>query len=125
MLLNEFFGKAVNPTKELEKDHKEKNIGDDLFWYIVDHDRLHTDYLLPLAKKMKQAHDKHDTLDKESTVREFMPMVKKGCQEYYHHAKLKGHPEKIFTKDLQKDMCEKLFDHFREDVIKDKYKLGQ
>jgi hypothetical protein len=59
MLLNEFFGKAVNPTKKLEKDHKEKNIGDDLFWYIVDHDRLHKDYLLPLAKGAKKNSSLH------------------------------------------------------------------
>ena len=124
MLLNEFFGKAINPTKELEKDRDSKEIGDDLFWYIVDHDRLHKDYFHPIAKKMMHAHKKNK-LSKDEMEEEFMPMVKKGCMEYYHHKKMDGKPEKIFNKELCKDMCEKLFNHYKEDVVKGHYKLGQ
>jgi len=123
MLLNEFFGNPINPTKNLEKSRDDKNISDDLFWYIVDHDKLHKDYFIPLAKKIHHDH-KTKKLDKEKSVMEFMPMVKKGCMEYYHHNKLNGSLEKTFSKELRKDMCEKLFDHYREDIIKDEYQLG-
>ena len=51
-------------------------------------------------------------------------MVKKGCMEYYHHKKLKGHAEKLFTKELKQDLCEKLFDHYFEDIINDNYQIG-
>jgi hypothetical protein len=97
---------------------------DDLFWYILDHDKLHKDYALPIAKKMKQQSMKEE-LDKEQCIKEFLPMVNKGCMEYYHHKKLTGRPEKTFTEELRKELCEKLFNHFREDVVKDKYKLGR
>ena len=119
----EFFGKNINPTRELEKDSKEKNMGDELFWYIVDHDRLHKDYFHPIASKIHAAH-KQDGLDQESMVREFMPMVNKGCREFFKNKKMTGYPEKIFNKELRKDMCEKLYDHYREDIIKGEYKLG-
>ena len=54
-----------------------------------------------------------------------MPMVNKGCKEYYHEKKLKGHLGKIFTKELRQDTCERLYDHYKEDIIKGKYKLGE
>ena len=31
----------------------------------------------------------------------------------------------MFSKELRKDMCERLYDHFKEDIIKDQYKIGQ
>jgi len=124
MKLMEFFGKNIDPSGELEQKSKEQNMGDDLFWYIVDHDRLHKDFFHPTAKKIKNAHE-HNKLDREAMVSEFMPMVIKGCKEYYHHAKLPGHIENIFTEELRKDMCERLYDHYREDIIKGHYKLGQ
>ena len=89
----------------------------------MDHDRLHKDYFHPIAKKMLHAHKKNN-LNKEEMEEEFMPMVKKGCMEYYHHKKMTGYPEKIFNKELRKDMCEKLFNHYKEDVVKGHYQVG-
>ena len=43
----------------------------------------------------------------------------------YHHKKLKERPAKVFTKEIRDDLCERLFDHYREDIIKGKYKIGQ
>ena len=124
MLLNEFFGKTIDINKEMSKNSDDKEMHDDLFWYILDHDKMHKDYFLPLAKKMKQRSMKKE-LDKEQCIKEFLPMVNKGCMEYYHHKKLTGRPEKTFTEELRKEICEKLFNHFREDVDKDTYKLGR
>jgi hypothetical protein len=53
-----------------------------------------------------------------------MPMVNKGCLEYYEENDLKGRPETLFSKDLREELCEKLYDHFCDDIVKDKYKLG-
>jgi hypothetical protein len=124
MLLNEFFGKPIDINKEMSKDSNDKEMHDDLFWYIVDHDKLHKDYFMPLAKKMKQQSTK-EQLDKEQCIKEFLPMVKKGCMEYYQHKKMKNNPDKVFPKELQKELCEKLFNHYHEDIVKDKYNLGQ
>ena len=124
MLLNEFFRKPIDINKEMSKDSNDKEMHDDLFWYIVDHDKLHKDYFMPLAKKMKQQSTK-EQLDKEQCIKEFLPMVKKGCMEYYQHKKMKNNPDKVFPKELQKELCEKLFNHYHEDIVKDKYNLGQ
>jgi hypothetical protein len=124
MLLNEFFGKAINMDKEMSKDREDKNLSDELFWYILDHDKLHKDYFIPLARKINKDH-KADKLDKEQCISEFMPMVKKGCMEFYQHKKMNNNPDKVFTKEMCKELCEKLFDHCREDIVKGQYNLGK
>ena len=123
MLLNEFFGKSIDPVKDLQKGRDDKNIGDELFWYIIDHDKLHKDFFHPLATKIKKANE-DGNVDKEELIDAFMPMVKKGCKEFYSHKKMQGKLGKVFSEDLRIDMCEKLYDHYKEDIIKDKYKIG-
>ena len=80
MKLLEFFGKNIDIHKNVANSRDDKNIGDDLFWYIVDHDKLHKDFFHPVAKKIREAH-KNNNKDKERNTMEFMPMVKKGCLE--------------------------------------------
>ena len=121
MLLVEFFGKKLNPIKNANKDREESNIGDDLFWYILDHDRLHKDYFFPIAAKIAK-HKNH--YDRDKMVREFMPMVIKGCKEFYEHKKMKGKLARIFSEELRNDLCERLLDHFKEDILKGRYKVG-
>lgn len=123
MLLKEFFGKNADPIKDLHKGRDDQNIGDELFWYIVDHDKLHKDFFHPIAQKIKKESNSNK-FDKEKYVAEFMPMVKKGCMEFYHQNKMQGKLGTLFSKELRKDMCERLFDHYREDIVKDQYKLG-
>lgn len=124
MLLNEFFGNPLNlKSKEEEKNKDSADIFNDLYWFILDHDRLHKDYFLPLAQKIKSDYTE-DQVDKSKVVKSFLPIVKKGCSEYYRKNKLKGKPEKIFTRELLRDTCERLYDHYCEDIFKDQYKLG-
>lgn len=121
MLLNEFFGKSIDPVKNAQRGRDDQNIGDDLFWYIIDHDKIHKDYFFPIAAKISRL---KENMDREEMVEAFLPMVVKGCREYYEHKKLKGKLGKVFSKELRKDMCERLLDHYKEDIIKGKYKLG-
>lgn len=121
MLLNEFFGKNIDPIKDAQRGRDDKNLGDELFWYIIDHDKLHKDYFFPIAAKISKLKGK---VDREATVKEFLPMVLKGCKEFYEHKKMKGHLGRAFSKELRKDMCERLLDHYKEDIVKGKYKLG-
>lgn len=121
MLLKEFFGKNIDPVKSLQKGREDSNIGDDLFWFIIDHDRLHKDYFFPIATKL--AKHKED-YDREEMTKEFMPMVLKGCKEFYAKHKMKGKLGTVFSKELRDDMCERLLDHYREDIINGKYKVG-
>jgi hypothetical protein len=124
MLLNEFFGKSIDVKKpSSDKDQDDKNTANELFWYMLDHDRLHKDYVIPLANKIKHA-QKTESLNKSKFVKEFMPMVNRGCIEYYQKNKLTGKPETLFPKDLREELCEKLYDHYCDDILKDQYQLG-
>jgi hypothetical protein len=123
MLLVEFFGKPINIDKELRKNRNNDTDNNELFWYIIDHDKLHKDHFHKLAPKIHHGH-KNNNLDKESIIKDFMPMAKKGCMEFYHKNKLPGHFEDNFDKDFMEDLCERLFDHYSEDIKKNHYKLG-
>lgn len=118
MLLNEFFKPSfeAKPKKE-EQDPK---INDDLFWFMIDHDKLHKDYFFPIAKKLR----KLEECGPEIILDTFMPMVIKGCREYYADKKMQGKLGKVFSKDLREEMCKRLYDHYKDDIKKDVYKLG-
>jgi len=119
MLLKEFFGRSL----DLQSNERKRNdkLRDELFQFVIEHDRLHKDYFFPIARKIKLA-QKQNTGESNFTE-EFLPMVKKGCLEFYHKKNMMGKPEKVFTKDLQEEMCERLYNHYYEDIIKDHYKL--
>ena len=121
MLLNEFFGKSINvhKTNDVKKDR-----GDDflnrLFYYTLEHDRIFKEYFFPVAKKIK----KLNSLGKDQCIKEFMPMVEKSCKEYYKSNKMTGKLGKVFPKSLREELCEKLYDHYREGILKDEYNIG-
>lgn len=121
MLLFEFFGPAIKAGKEKDNNdlHKKENT-DEVFWYIIDHDKIHKDYFHPMKEKIKAMH-KDKKLDREECVDWFMPMVERGCMEYYHKHKMNGKPSKVFPKDMREDLCEKLYDHYAEDIVKGEY----
>ena len=119
MKLTEFFNnpmKIKHQSEDLDVDKK----NDDLFWYIIDHDKLHKDYFYPIARKIKKLKE----CTPEQVLEMYMPMVIKGCKEFYHDHELKGKLGKEFSEEMRDDMCHRLHDHYREDIEKDKYKLG-
>lgn len=118
MILKEFFNNKSLPSKDKESTTKVKD--DDLFFYILDHDRLHKDYFFEIAGKLK----KLDDCGEEQILELYMPMVNKGCKEYYADKKMTGKLAKLFPKELREKMCHQLHDHYYEDVKSDKYKLG-
>ncbi len=121
MLLTEFFSKSINATSKVDKENKHQELDkDDLFWYIVDHDKIHKEYFFPIAKKVKSLKECGPSMVFEL----YMPMVIKGCKEYYQDKKLQGRMEKLFNKDLTEELCERLHNHFYDDIKKDTYKLG-
>lgn len=119
MKLTEFFNQPIQISKRGQDTDIDKR-ADDLFWYIVDHDKLHKDYFHPIARKVKNL----DECTPEQVLEMYMPMVIKGCKEYYHDKELKGKLGTEFPRKMRDDMCHRLHDHYQEDIKKDKYKLG-
>jgi hypothetical protein len=123
MKLYEFFGN-LNIGTDSSKDkgpessskEAEKDLGDSVFDFIIDDDELHKKYFLPLLKKYKGKKD----LD----WKEWMPMVNHGCMKYFEEHEVKKHPKDAFPKTMRIDICKRLIDYYREDILKDSYKLG-
>jgi hypothetical protein len=123
MLLNEFFGKAIDASKKVSaKKDDDKKINDEVFWFIIDHDKLHKDYFHPIGSKIKR---QGKNADREKLIKEFMPMVEKGCKEFYHKNKMVGKLGKLFPKEMREELCGKLCDHYCDDVLQDKYTLAE
>lgn len=120
MLLKEFFSKSLEFQGQLKNSHNHDLDKDDLFWYIIDHDKLHKDYFFPIAKKIHKLKECGPTMVLEL----FMPMVKKGCKEYYTYKEMKGKLGKSFPLTIREELCQKLYDHYKEDILKEKYKIG-
>jgi glutathionyl-hydroquinone reductase len=119
MKLLEFFGRSLNPKQSSDKED-DKFSKDDLFWFLIDNDQLYKKHFLPIARKIKN----ESKVSKEIITKEFLPMVNQGCLEFIKKEKIFGKPSKLFPKDLREEMCEKLYDHYYEDVVKGKYRLG-
>jgi hypothetical protein len=122
MFLTEFFGKSLDIKSSTDRDHNDQEIANELFQYILEHDRLHKEYFHPLAKKI-QRQQQNKKENKSRLVKEFMPMVEKGCKEYYHKNKLTGKLGKLFPLDMREELCDRLYDHYCDDIKRDKYKL--
>lgn len=124
MLLKEFFDKDTQKNIENSDNSEDKsNIKDDTFWYIVNHDKIYKEYFVPLAKQIKMLSEKSKS-DDNTMIKQFMPMVEKGCLEYYEANQLTDKISKIFPKEVREELCQKLFDYYYEDIKNDNYKLG-
>lgn len=127
MKLYEFFGNIkhdTNPNADSDtfKKEEEKALADQLFWFIIDNDKLHKEEFLPLAKKIKAA-AKADKKESGHDWKLWMPMVKKGCEEFYKRHDVQGHPNDVFNKEFREDLCKRLADHSHKDIVKGEYKI--
>ncbi len=122
MKLLEFFGGPINFKKSDDKSDNSVN-KDELFEFILDHDLLYKHYFFPFALKVKELKN-NNKLDRNECLEELMPMVKKGCLEFYNHKNMSGKVAKLFPKELREELCERLYDHYLENIEKNQYNLG-
>ena len=132
MKLYEFFG-HFNPTQDQNKtedpyslSHEDEELlSDQVFWYILDSDELHKKYFMPVANKLKKIYDSESKTDDLHDWKVWIPMVNKGCVEYFEKHDIKGNPREVFNKKFRKTICVKLTDHYHDDIVKGEYQLGQ
>ena len=131
MKLYEFFGvptyesntdqdsrDAVNGQTQADND----KLADDLYWYILDHDGLHKEHFIPLAMEIA-AKKKDKSFDHGKYVKKWMPMVNRGCMEFYKENKMDRDPKDIFPLDMRKSLCHRLADQHHTDIEKGEYKI--
>jgi len=130
MKLYEFFG-TINQSSNQEssqdpnslKNEDKKELEDQLFWFIIDHDDLHKEFALPNFREINKAH-RQDKKISNHDWKIWMPMVKKGCVKFYEDHDVKGDPRDIFNKEVRINLCKRLVDHFHKDIINGEYELG-
>lgn len=122
MKLYEFFGNySFNTGKNHEEDKKvqEEDLAEQVFEYIINNDNLQKTEFFPIAEKIF----KEATKDQSSVV--WMPMVNKGCMEFYRRNEMKDNPKKVFTKELRERICNRMAEHYQADILKGTYQLGK
>jgi hypothetical protein len=130
MKLYEFFSVAsvkdhdphLDQDTSSSKEEKE-NLANDVFWFILDHDKLHKTHFLPIAQEVYNG-SKKGTIDRKEYTECWMPMVESGCMEFYKKQKMSGSPRKIFSKEFCENLCQRLADKHIDEIIKGEYKLG-
>lgn len=130
MKLNEFFRPSnfhdrnsdENSINTIDGTEEKEKLKDELYYYILDHDNLHKECFLPIAR---EAHEqiKNKKLNKEEFSKKLKPMINKACVEYYKKEKMVGDIKEIFTKEMRNEICSRLVDQSIEDIEKDEYKL--
>jgi hypothetical protein len=106
MKLFEFFNQP-HKISEVEKSKLPELNEDEVFYNILDNDRLHKKYFFDLSKKIKKC-------EPDRVIEVMMPMVSEGCRDYYQENKLTTKMEKCFPKDMREQLCQRLYDHYCE-----------
>jgi hypothetical protein len=127
MLLKEFFSvpsieKHQDGSKS--KDSDRAQLANDVYWFILDHDRLHKQHFVPIAQEIYNAVKQKKSIDQSKYTECWMPMVEQGCSEFYDKNKMKGRPKDIFDEELRKEICQKIAERHIEDIKKGEYNLG-
>jgi hypothetical protein len=123
MLLNEFFGshdfKSKSKSSDEELKVKNSALCDNVLEYILNNDHLHKTMFFPIAEKLiKEATKEH-----KSEI--WMPLANKGCMGFYKMSEMKDNPKRVFPEEFRKELCDKLAEHYQNDILKGMYKLGK
>jgi hypothetical protein len=122
MKLYEFFGNYnfnTNKTTSEDKKIQDESVAEQVFEYIINNDVLQKTEFFPIAERIfKEATKKQDH-------KIWLPMVNKGCMEYYRRTEMKGNPTKIFTDELRERLCNRMSEHYQADILKGTYQLGK
>lgn len=129
MKLFEFF----NIPPEEKNKHTSDNSGvapeeieqmkDDIFWFIVDQDDLHKNYILPLINKYGSQIKDHN-LDRNRFEKEWLPMINKGCGLYHKEHELKMNPAELYN-DIKDDLAKRFVEKCISDVEENAYLIGR
>jgi hypothetical protein len=123
MLLNEFFGNynaggAKNEDEKNKKKYEEAELADAIYEFILHNDKLHKEQFIPIAQKIHR----NPTQKHKSDI--WLPLVTKGCMEFYHHNKMMEDPVKMFNEKFRFDLCELFANECNKHILKGDFDLG-
>lgn len=127
---NNMFGIKEKPDadirdKDFEQAHyDDKTLVDNIYWFILDNDEIHRRMFMPLAKEVESIL-KSKKADRKIITKKFLPMVNRGCMEYYKTQQLTGDPKLIFSKKIRKGLCKRLADQCCDDIERKEYTLEE
>lgn len=126
MKLFEFFNVPEKEKSQVNSQGQRKDeheLEDELFWYILDHDDLHKQHVLPFVKNIKQ-----QVMDKQYNKDKFkkylVPMIDKGCDLYYKEEKLSGNPHEMFNKDIKDSVNTRIVDEIISAIEQEAFNIG-
>lgn len=108
--------------KESEKNSKkfdENELQEMIYEFIINNDKLHKEEFLPVAQRMSR----NPTSDHQAKI--WLPLVNKGCMEFYHQNKMMEDPVQLFHKKFRKEMCEKIANEANKEILRGDYQLGE
>ena len=125
MRLLEFFNPKHENWEKVDRDKdlvpQDTNLEDNIYYFIIDDDRLHKEHFLPLAINYYKQKDRKD-FDRKSFAKSCLPMVKDGCRAYCKTLKLEdGIPDGMLNKGLFRSLAHRLVDQIINDVKEDAY----
>jgi hypothetical protein len=110
MRLVEFFSRPIDINQNQKNKDQVENFDDELFWFMLDNDRLHKEHFFPISKKIKSLSECGD----QQIFELFMPMVVGGCKNFYKDKKMSGRMNKKFPQEMREGICKRLYDHYCE-----------
>ena len=120
MKLYEFFGSFNLEGKKEEKlKFNEDQLSRDIIEFVRNNDNLHKKVFMPIAEKIARS----PTKEIDHSI--WMPLVNKGCMEFYKHQEMKENPNKVFSKEFRENLCKKLGEEYQKEILKGMYNLGK
>jgi len=130
MKLNEFFNIPLDrkekkfPSYPGQSEEEQGKLEDDLFWYILDNDDLHKEFVLPFISDLKTAIDSPE-FSKNRFSKKWYPMIRKGCHSFYKKKKMSADPKDLFGQELIQNLSDRLTNKFVTDIKDDQYYIGK
>ena len=129
MKLLEFFGKPIEIHQDKQDSHRagedpkldreeEEQLANDIFEYILNNDELHKKHFLPIARTIHKNPTKHHGPEV------WLPLVNKGCMEFYKENDMRGDPLDLFNKEFRSNLCKKCSDQ-NKNILMGEFNLGR
>jgi DNA-binding transcriptional regulator YhcF (GntR family) len=130
MKLYEFFNVPVEQhEKENKSFHKAKSqeekqkMADEVFWFILDHDALHKEHVIPSVRELA-GQTMNPDFNRSKFAKQWIPMVSKGCTMFHKKNKMTQDPRDVFDDEFKDSLCKRFAEKFIKEINDKEYYIG-